>query len=183
MRQGRQEAPVSRLPQDGQASNSASGARALMVTSCRKVPAVVTLIAADYHLRMAAMNSLETFRVVDRAGDVNRLWLRSEGCDRITHIAASGCHGPPLPETMTNPVLLRQAGAGPRSCRLDTDQGQFEFESAAIERIEARPGLFSGLHRPYALRTTDRVAVRLLLALLRLPGGAGLLRRWHASRT
>lgn len=132
---------------------------------------------------MSAMNSMDTFRVVDRAGGSNRLWLRSEGGDRITHLAASGYQGPSLPETMTNPVFRRQEGAGLRSCRLDTDQGHFEFESAAIERIEARPALYAGLHRSFALSTTDRVAVRLLLALLRLPGGAGLLRRWHASRT
>jgi hypothetical protein len=154
-----------------------------MDASCRNAPAVVTVIAADYHLRMAAMNSMETFRVVDRAGGGNRLWLRSDGGDRITHIAASGYQGPSLPEAMTNPVLRRLEGAGQRSCRLETDQGHFEFESAAIERIEARPALYVGLHRPFALSTTDRVAVRLLFALLRLPGGAGLLRRWHASRT
>jgi hypothetical protein len=182
-RQVRQDAPASRLPQDGQASNSASGARALMDASCRNAPAVVTVIAADYHLHMAAMHSTETFRVVDRAGGSHRLWLRSEGGDRITHIAAAGYQGPSLPEAMTNPVLHRQEGAGPRSCRLETDQGRFEFESASFERIEARPMLFAGLHRPFALSAIDRLAVRFLLMLLRLPGGAGLLRRWHASRT
>jgi len=140
------------------------------------------VIAADYHLRMAAMNSMEIFRVVDRAGG-NRLWLRSDGGDRITHIAASGYQGPSLPDTMTNPVLHRQEGAGPRSCRLETDQGHFEFESATVERIETRPALYAVLHRPFALSATDRLAVRVLLMLLRLPGGAGLLRRWHASRT
>lgn len=182
MRQVRQDAPASRLPQDGQASNSASGARALIDTSCRNAPTVVTAIAADYHLHMAAMHSTETFRVVDRAVGCNRLWLRSEGGDRITHIAASGYRGPSLPETITNPVLHREEGPGSHRCRLETDQGRFEFESASIERIEARPMLFAGLHRPFALNTIDRLAVRFLLMLLRLPGGAGLLRRWHASR-
>lgn len=98
-------------------------------------------------------------------------------------MAASGYQGPSLPETITNAVLHRQEGTGSIRGLLETDQGRFEFESAVIDRIETRPGLFAGLHRPFALSATDRLAVRLLLALLRLPGGAGLLRRWHASRT
>jgi hypothetical protein len=132
---------------------------------------------------MPATNTTEVFRVVERAGAGDRLWLRGEGDDRITHIAASGYQGPPLPESLTHPVLQKKEGAGPRSWEMNSDQGRFEFESAAVERIEARPALYAGLHRPFALSTTDRVAVRLLLALLRLPGGAGLLRRWHARRS
>jgi len=38
------------------------------------------------------------------------------------------------------------------------------------------------MHRTFALRTSDRIAVRILLWLLRLPGGARLLRRWHVKR-
>lgn len=48
--------------------------------------------------------------------------------------------------------------------------------------IEERPELYEHLHRPFALRGGERLVARLLLALLRLPGGAGLLRRWHAGR-
>ena len=132
---------------------------------------------------MAATNTTEVFRVVERAGAGNRLWLRGEGGDRITHIAATGYQGSPLPETMTHPVLQRTEGAGSRSWQLISDQGRFDFESSAVERIEARPALYADLHRAFALSATDRLAVRLLLALLRLPGGAGLLRRWHARRS
>ena len=49
-------------------------------------------------------------------------------------------------------------------------------------QIVARPDLYAELHRPFALGRGERLAARLLLALLRLPGGAGLLRRWHANR-
>lgn len=51
-----------------------------------------------------------------------------------------------------------------------------------VDRIELRPSLFDELHRPFALGTGERIAARCLLALLRLPGGAKLLRAWHARR-
>ena len=54
---------------------------------------------------------------------------------------------------------------------------------AVVDRIETRPSLFAELHRPFALGAGDRIAARALLALLRLPGGARLLRRWHARRS
>ena len=50
-----------------------------------------------------------------------------------------------------------------------------------FELVE-RPDLYAELHRPFALRRGERLAARLLLALLRLPGGARLLRAWHARR-
>ncbi len=49
-------------------------------------------------------------------------------------------------------------------------------------QIAARPDLYAELHRPFSLGRGARLAARILLALLRLPGGAGLLRRWHARR-
>jgi len=49
--------------------------------------------------------------------------------------------------------------------------------------IVARQDLFAELHRPFALGRGERLAARALLVLLRLPGGAGLLRRWHARRS
>jgi hypothetical protein len=49
-------------------------------------------------------------------------------------------------------------------------------------QLVERPDLYTELHRPFALRTGERVAARLLLALLRMPGGARILRAWHARR-
>jgi hypothetical protein len=57
-----------------------------------------------------------------------------------------------------------------------------QTDASAELRIEERPDLFDELHRPFALGRSERLVARLLLALLRLPGGAGLLRRWHAGR-
>lgn len=56
-----------------------------------------------------------------------------------------------------------------------------EHASADFQIVE-RPLLFATLHQPFALGRGERMAARVLLALLRLPGGAGLLLRWHARR-
>jgi hypothetical protein len=50
-------------------------------------------------------------------------------------------------------------------------------------QIVERPDLYAELHRPFELRAGERMAARVLLALLRLPGGARLLRAWHAKRS
>lgn len=183
MRQLRQDSPVSRVPQAGQASNSASGARKLIRASCRNAAAVVTATAADYHLRMNAPHALQVFRFPQHPGPVNRLWLRSGDMDRIRHLAISGFRGPPIPDAISNPVLELRNEIGSDVWRLTSDQGRFDFEASVIEQIETRPTIYAGLHRPFALSLTDRIAVRCLLALLRLPGGAKLLRSWHAKRS
>ena len=56
-----------------------------------------------------------------------------------------------------------------------------EIANADFHIVE-RPGLFATLHQPFKLGRGERIAARVLLALLRLPGGAGLLLRWHARR-
>jgi hypothetical protein len=56
----------------------------------------------------------------------------------------------------------------------DNDSPEFQ--------IVARPDLYAELHRPFSLGRGERLVARILLALLRLPGGAGVLRRWHARR-
>jgi hypothetical protein len=56
-----------------------------------------------------------------------------------------------------------------------------ENSSTSLQIVE-RPELFATLHRPFTLGRGERMAARALLALLRLPGGGGLLLRWHARR-
>jgi hypothetical protein len=85
---------------------------------------------------------------------------------------------------------LRMAGDANRGNRVVTRadaRGDGEVlvqdgEGRTVERIETRPSLFEELHRPFALGAGERLAARGLLALLRLPGGAKLLRAWHARR-
>jgi hypothetical protein len=73
-------------------------------------------------------------------------------------------------------VVLRARGGGDSEAIVEDTEGR------VVERIEMRPSLFAGLHRPFALGAGERIAARALLALLRLPGGAKLLRAWHARR-
>ncbi len=123
---------------------------------------MVTARVADYHLRMPASASDE-FRLVDRTGPGQRVVYRKGTQDRTELLVLSGYRESTLPETIAEPRI--------------------QFEARAIDRIEMRPALFEGLHRPFALTAGDRLAVRCLLALLRLPGGARLLRLWHARRS
>jgi hypothetical protein len=74
-------------------------------------------------------------------------------------------------------VALRAVGSG------DADLVVHDARGREIERIEMRPSLFAALHRPFSLGAGERLAARALLALLRLPGGARLLRAWHAGRS
>jgi hypothetical protein len=83
---------------------------------------------------------------------------------------------------------VERAGGAGRVVLHEDDRGDCEAlvldaEGRTIERIEMRPSLFAELHRPFALRAGEKFAARCLLALLRLPGGAKLLRAWHARRT
>lgn len=71
---------------------------------------------------------------------------------------------------------------GPGSWRLTCREGEFELRAAGLEWLEPRPQLFQELLAGHALRTRDRIVARGLLLLLGLPGGARLLRAWHARR-
>jgi hypothetical protein len=149
-----------------------------MRASCRIRAAVVTAGGADYHSRMPKAAS-RTFQVVERSGPGQRTVLRRDGGGSQDLIVVSGFRGPDLPDAIAEPRLLPQ---GPASWRLTSEGGTVDFTARAVDAIEVRPELYAQLHRPFALGAGERLAARVLLALLRLPGGAGLLRRWHARR-
>jgi hypothetical protein len=88
--------------------------------------------------------------------------------------------GAPLPATIHDPRLERLDT--PERWRLACREGRFEFTARAVEVQEALPGLFDEMLAPYALRSRDKRVVRWLLRLVRLPGGARLLRTWQARR-
>ncbi len=106
----------------------------------------------------------------------------SGGGRRILDIARY--QGPALPALLSSPVVERSGDPGmtPGSWRITCAEGQFEFTALAVAVMEEQPALYEALHRPFSLSTADRLAVRVLLWILRLPGGAGLLRRWQAHR-
>lgn len=118
------------------------------------------------------------YRLVERRGPARRLVLRQEGQSATRLIVCSSYEGPDLPEFVTAPELQSQGAGWLLHCR----EGRFEFRARAVQRIEMKPSLYEPLHRRFALSGGDRLAVRALLALLRLPGGARLLRFWHSRR-
>ena len=121
-----------------------------------------------------------TLDVAERDGPGGRVVLRGAGEDSGELIVIAGYAGAKLPERLTGARLEPDAAAG--RWRLTASEGRFEFGARAVDRFRLRPALYEPLHRSFALSTGDRVAVRVLLCLLRLPGGARLMRRWHARR-
>lgn len=124
------------------------------------------------------------FRIIERDGPAGRLVLRAESGERVHYLVISGYRGPALPERIERAqVIEADAAAGPRQTwRLAAGPSDLEFEARAVDRIEECPALFAALHRPFALSGADRLGARALLGLLRLPGGARLMRLWHARR-
>jgi hypothetical protein len=91
-----------------------------------------------------------------------------------------GFSGDGLPPELHDPQLGRLDESG--GWRLTCREGIFDFRARGFEVHQAMPGFFDGMLAGYALRSRDRAVVRWLLRLLRLPGGARLLRAWHAGR-
>ena len=108
-----------------------------------------------------------------------RIVLEASGPDQAI-VVFTGFAGPPLPPGLGE-CSLEQAGPG--VWRL-TSAGKktIDFAAGGVEVLQPQPGLFDGLLAPFALKRRDRGLVGLLLRLLRLPGGASLLRRWHSGR-
>jgi hypothetical protein len=154
-----------------------------MHASCRNAAPVVAVIAAVYHSRMPAAEITNAHRVVERDGPAGRRILERRTTVGRERIVVANARGVAWPDTLSNAAVepLERPADG-RHWRLSSDEGMFEFEARAVDRVEERPGLYAPLHRRFALSTMDRLGVRALLWLLRLPGGARLLRRWHARR-
>lgn len=133
---------------------------------------------------MSRAGTSKRYQLVERNGPAGRRILRQNSGDRKDLFVIAGFRGADWPGTLTNPRIDALPGTtGERpSWRLSSDEGSFDFGAIAVERVETRPELYFPLHRRFALTTADRLAVRVLLWLLRLPGGARLLRGWHARR-
>lgn len=129
---------------------------------------------------MAILDAAGKFSVAAHGADGACLVLDSAHRGRFV---ISGYRGTPLPGVVTDPQLsLRDAAGSPSRWSLACSEGTFDFEARTVERQEPRPGLFDALLATHALRPRDRFAARCLLKLLRWPGGAALLRSWHARR-
>jgi hypothetical protein len=144
---------------------------------------VVVTVRSVYSPAVPASSAARVFRILDR-GPAGRLVLRADAEDRGYYLVIARYEGPDLPALLTNPVIEAVDGTGQSqpAWRLTSVEGRFEFRAQAVDRLEERPALYEPLHQPFVLRGVDRAAVRVLLWLLRLPGGARLLRSWHARR-
>ena len=132
---------------------------------------------------MPDTNQSRVYRVEsDRS--TGHLRFRNDDGDRKRFLDIAGVQGTVLPAALTDPVFeaLGDSDRSPQRFRIRSIEGRFEFQAFAVQMIEECPALYAPLHRPFSLSTVDRLAIRILLWLLRLPGGAGLLRRWHAHR-
>lgn len=115
-------------------------------------------------------------RVASRAGGGMRRVLIGSGL----RIVVTGCRGAEWPESLHDARL--EPTVEPGGWVLVCSGGRFAFSARSVEVHEGRPQLFDPLLAGFSLSARERLAVRLLLRLLRLPGGARLLRAWHAMR-
>ena len=141
---------------------------------------MVAPIAGDYSQPMSADTTAPVYSLIERDGPCARRVLRSEAADDLQLIVIAGFRGPALPERLTRPEILG-GGAG-QGWRISSAEGVFEFHARAVDRIDCRAALYRPLHTRFSLSVGGRVATRLLLRALRLPGGARMLRWWQSLR-
>lgn len=127
---------------------------------------------------MRAALATGSFRVVAATGTGARR-LELDG-DAGTVVAIAGFTGDVLPARLEAAVLERDGQPG--RWRLAGRDVNACFEARSVELLEPRPTLFDPLLAPYRLRARDRRMIMLLLGLLRLRGGAWLLRTWQSRR-
>ena len=125
------------------------------------------------------MTAVTAFRVVERQGPFSRLVLRHRADEATRLIIISGYRGGALPERITQPELAQGTGD---DWRLSCAEGVFTFSARGIDRIDLRPGLYEPMHVRFKLSGADRIAIRVLLRMLRFPGGTRVLRWWESLR-
>ncbi len=145
---------------------------------------MVAAIVPDYSLSMSATPAASVFRVIERKGPFSRLVLRQDANDGARLIVISGFCGAAVPERVTRPELAPGDGAAMPAMRwrLICAEGVFDFQARAIDYLDVRPALYGPMHARFELSAVDRFAVRVLLRMLRFPGGARVLRWWQSLR-
>ncbi len=134
--------------------------------------------AGWYSPPMRAALATGSFRVVEATGTGARRLELNQDAGRV--VAIAGYTGDMLPARLEAAVLERDGQPG--HWRLAGRDVHARFEARSVELLEPRPTLFEPLLAPHRLRARDRRMIRLLLGMLRLPGGAWLLRTWQARR-
>ena len=118
------------------------------------------------------------YRIACR-GPAGRLVISGVTPDGAELLVIAGYRGPKLPDVLTKLTL---SAAGGDRWRLLALEGTFDFEARGVDRIALRPELYEPLHARFALSRADRIAVRVLLRMLRFPGGTRILRWWQLLR-
>lgn len=124
------------------------------------------------------------FQLLERHGPADRLLLRGQTGDCLRWLVFSGYEGPELPDTLTSTTIrVGDSANGPGTVlRIASNEGSFDCRARTVDCVDECPALYEPLHRQFVMKVTDRLAVRVLLGLLRLPGGARLMRLWHSRR-
>jgi hypothetical protein len=128
---------------------------------------------------MATINAKGVYRT-EKTGTGTLVILPATAPAGGLRLTLAAYMGEPLPGEIHDPGLewLVVPGCWRLTCR----EGSYEFTATGVEMHRALPGLFDDMLALHALRARDRTIMRCLLRLLGLPGGAGLLRAWHARR-
>ncbi len=139
---------------------------------------MVAAFGGVYSLSMSNAAAAPVYRIASR-GPADRLVIRGATPDGGELLVIAGYRGPTLPEILTKPNLSMPSAG---KWRLSAVEGAFDFEASGVDRIALRPALLKPLHARFALSRTDRMAVRVLLRMLRFPGGTRILRWWQLLR-
>lgn len=132
---------------------------------------------------MVGTASGNAHRVIRPARAGRPLVLAPNAGTRIETYVFSDCEADGIPDRLHG-LLVEEVGSRGNRARweLACEEGRFALEGRGLEVLAAEPHLFDELLTPFALRARDRKVVGWLLRLLRLPGGAWLLRAWHTRR-
>jgi len=133
---------------------------------------------------MSYLGAQGSYRVVRPADSRRNLVLEPTAGGSAPRFVLAACIGASLPGTVHDPHLEPvDTARGGQRWRLACREGEFDLDVRGVEVLESHPQLFDATLASFSLKSRDRLAVRWLLGLLRLPGGARLLRAWHARRS
>lgn len=120
------------------------------------------------------------YRVDHRASPVDLIVLEPDQ-SAAPGISLHGYRGNALPGRLTDPVIEMLSHAG-RLYRLTAGGVRIEFQARSVLAHEPAGSVLAPVLQPFALRPRQRLAVTLVLRLLRFRFGGALLAAWHSSR-
>lgn len=129
---------------------------------------------------MRILSGSGAYRVDRRATPPDLVVLEPEA-DGAPVLSLHGFRGTALQERLVDPVI-ELLSVAERRYRLRAIGVSVEFHARNVLRHEPAPRALAPLVAPFAPGRGERLAVRVLLGLLRLRIGGALLRAWHERR-